>query len=234
MSALVADVAEAEEFLAKNPDIDTIQIAFTNQSGVARGKNLRRHDLLPIYQHARYLPGTMLALDITGEDVDESGLVWANGDADYLGKPIPGTLVRAPWLGPTFAQVLLSVYELDGSPCAYDPRHVLRRVIERFKEFDLTPVVACELEFFLVEHERGPNGELRVPASPVTGNRPWDIQAYGLRELDDFDPFFRDLYAACGFEVEGILREFFYLDGRYVDDVLMARTLTDAGSRAST
>ena len=123
MSALVADVAEAEEFLAKNPDIDTIQVVFTNQSGVGRGKNLRRHELLPVYQHARYLPGTMLALDITGDDVDESGLVWANGDADYLGKPVPGTLVRAPWLGATFAQVVLSVYELDGSPCPYDPRH---------------------------------------------------------------------------------------------------------------
>ena len=39
----------------------------------------------------------------------------------------------------------------------------------------------------------------------------------------------RDLYAACGFEVEGVLREFFYLEGRYVDDVLMALPLTDGG-----
>src|SRR4029453_2658492 len=99
---------------------------------------------------------------------------------------VPGTLVRAPWLGSTFAQVLLSVYELDGSPCVYDPRHVLRRVIDRFKEFDLTPVIACELEFFLVDRERGPNGELRIPASPVTGNRSWDIQVYGLLELEDY------------------------------------------------
>jgi glutamine synthetase len=211
MTALVADVAEAEEFLAKNPDIDTVQIVFTNQSGVPRGKNLRRHDLLAIYQHARYLPGTMLALDITGEDVDESGLVWADGDADRLGRPVPGTLVRAPWLGATFAQVVLSVYELDGSPCRYDPRHVLRRVIERFKEFDLTPVIACELEFYLVDRERGPDGALRPPASPVTGYRPWDIQVYGLRELDDFDPFFRDLYAACdtqGIPVETAISEY--------------------------
>ena len=44
----------------------------------------------------------------------------------------------------------------------------------------------------------------------------------------------RALYAACGFEVEGVLREFFYLDGRYVDDVLMALPLTGGGSPAST
>jgi ribosomal protein S18 acetylase RimI-like enzyme len=35
----------------------------------------------------------------------------------------------------------------------------------------------------------------------------------------------RQLYESCGFQVEGILREEFFLDGRYVDDVLMARTL---------
>jgi ribosomal protein S18 acetylase RimI-like enzyme len=35
----------------------------------------------------------------------------------------------------------------------------------------------------------------------------------------------RQLYQSCGFQVEGILREEFFLDGRYVDDVLMARTL---------
>jgi len=33
----------------------------------------------------------------------------------------------------------------------------------------------------------------------------------------------RRLYARCGFVEEGVLREEFLLDGRYVDDVLMAR-----------
>ncbi len=35
----------------------------------------------------------------------------------------------------------------------------------------------------------------------------------------------RKLYARCGFEVEGVLRAEFLLDGAYVDDVLMARRL---------
>ncbi len=54
-----------------------------------------------------------------------------------------------------------------------------------------------------------------------------------LRVLGN-NPGARALYAACGFEVEGVLREFFYLDGRYVDDVLMALPLTGDGSPAST
>jgi ribosomal protein S18 acetylase RimI-like enzyme len=39
----------------------------------------------------------------------------------------------------------------------------------------------------------------------------------------------RRLYESCGFRVEGVLREEFFLGGRYVDDVLMARML-DAGA----
>ena len=44
----------------------------------------------------------------------------------------------------------------------------------------------------------------------------------------------RALYAACGFEVEGVLRDLFVLEGRYVDDVLMSLDLTAGGSSAST
>lgn len=35
----------------------------------------------------------------------------------------------------------------------------------------------------------------------------------------------RRLYEACGFQIEGVLRDEFFLGGRYVDDVLMARFL---------
>jgi ribosomal protein S18 acetylase RimI-like enzyme len=41
----------------------------------------------------------------------------------------------------------------------------------------------------------------------------------------------RDLYAGCGFEVEAVLREFFLLDGRYVDDILMSMSFGSPASR---
>lgn len=206
----IATVEECDAFLAAHPEVENVQIFFVNQSGVPRGKNLRRRDLRAIFEYARMIPGTMLALDINGEDVEESGLVMSDGDADRLGKPVPGTLQPARWLGSDFAQVMLSIYELDGAPCLFDPRHVLKGVVDRFKELDLTPVIACELEFYLVDRARSEAGGRQGPASAITGHRSKHIQAYGLRELDDFQPFLNDLYAdgeAAGLPLESAISE---------------------------
>jgi len=206
----IATVEECDAFLAANPQIENVQVFFVNQSGVPRGKNLRRRDIRPVFEYARMLPGTMLALDITGNDVEESGFVMSDGDADRLGRPVPGTFAPAPWLGDDFAQVMLSVYELDGSPCDVDPRHVLQRVIDRFKEFELTPVIACELEFYVIDRKVPEAGGRRGPAAPATGHRSKDIQVYGLRELDDFQPFLSDVYKfgeAAGLPLESAISE---------------------------
>jgi glutamine synthetase len=206
----VASIEECDAFLDANPQIQNVQIFFVNQSGVPRGKNLRRRDIRPVFEYGRMIPGTMLALDITGADVEESGYVMSDGDADRRGRPVPGTFAPAPWLGDDFAQVMLSVYELDGSPCDVDPRHVLKRVIDRFKEFDLTPVVACELEFYIVDRKPTEGGEHQGPAALTTGHRSKDIQVYGLRELDDFQPFLDDVYKfgeAAGLPLESAIAE---------------------------
>ena len=194
MTKLVADIAEAREFLDKNPDIEFIQLVFTNQSGVPRGKNLRRHDLLPIYEHGRYLPGTMLALDITGEDVDDTGLVWDTGDADMTARPVAGTLVRAPWLAAPTGQLMLTMFDGKGQPAAADPRHALVRVLDGFARQGLTPVVACEIEFYLLKEEAG--GRL-VPAGGGRASERQKIDAYSLTRLDDLAPVFDDVYRAA-------------------------------------
>ncbi|MBX6323020.1 MAG: glutamine synthetase, partial [Rhodospirillaceae bacterium] len=126
------DAGEATRFLAENPDILAVQLLLTDPSGVARGKIVRRHELEPVYAQGRYLPGSILSLDITGADVEETGLVWDDGDADRRCFPVPGTLVRAPWHAEPTAQALLTMHELDGAPAPADPRHALARVIERF------------------------------------------------------------------------------------------------------
>ncbi len=210
-SKQIAPLAEAEAFFAKHPEIDAVDIIFTNMCGVPRGKRLRRHEVMGVYKAGRFLPGSVVVVDITGRDTEETELVWEDGDADRQVWPIPGTLVPSPWAGPGAAQFLTGFYELDGTPNDLDPRHVLGSVIDRMVGLGYTPDVAVELEFYLVDAKRGKDGRPRPARSPVTGETPGDIQVYGLTEMDDFRPFFDDLYAAAdaqGLPLEAAISEY--------------------------
>ncbi len=92
-----ASVTEAEAFLGSHPEVRHISLILTDNCGVARGKLLTRDELLSAYKNGRYLPGSFRVLDVTGRDVEETGMVWEDGDADRLGWPVPGTLVPTPW-----------------------------------------------------------------------------------------------------------------------------------------
>jgi glutamine synthetase len=207
----VADPAEARDFLAAHPEIQFFELIFTALSGVPRGKRLRRHELMAVYEQGRFLPGSILVCDITGRDCEETGLVWGDGDADRVARPAPGTLVPAPWLGADMAQVITSLYELDGAANDLDPRHVLARVLDRFAADGLTPVVACELEYYLVDAIRTASGGVELAGALATGERPSSHGVYGLRELEDFSPFLRELWAcadAQGVPLEGAIAEY--------------------------
>lgn len=65
----------------------------------------------------------------------------------------------------------------------------------------------------------------------VTSARGSGCRKIRLRVLATNEPA-RGLYASTGFAVEGVLREEFLLEGRYVDDVLMALQLDEGGRPA--
>lgn len=207
----IADPKEVKAFLDKHPEIQFFEIVFTNLAGVPRGKRLRRHEIEAVYENGRFLPGSILVNDITGQDVEATGLVWEDGDADRVARPIPGRITPAPWLGADVAQAPVTMFELDGAPHDLDPRHVLQRVIDRFVADGLVPVVACELEYYLVDARRTPAGKIQLPPSPLTGDRATQHQVYGLREVEEASGFLRDLWAsadAMGIPLEGAISEY--------------------------
>lgn len=190
--------AEAQAFLEKNPDITSIQVIWTDMCGVARGKVLRRDELVPAWKDGRFMPISALVLDITGQDVPETGLVFDEGDRDMLLWPVPESLVRIPWMPEPTAQYLASIHDLDGTPHYADPRNALEAIVKRFQtELNMTPVGAVELEFFLMDRASAIAGEPRAPKSLINEHRPQHYQAYYLQDLEDFQPFFTDLYAYC-------------------------------------
>jgi glutamine synthetase len=189
-----ADPREADEFLARNPDIEAVHVVITDANGIGRGKSIARSELSTLYRSGRNVAGSILGLDVTGEDVEETGLVWSAGDADKVCWPVPESLARATWQARPTAQLLMTMHEADGTPAAADPRHVLARVVERLVADGYTPVVAAELEFYIAERD----GMGIAPARGiVSGARPVRVDSYGLDKLDDMAPLFDDLYAAA-------------------------------------
>src|SRR6478752_7648889 len=187
--------AEAQRFLDANPDIDTVQVVWTDLCGVARGKVLRRDEVVPAWKDGRFMPISALVLDATGQDVPETGLVFDEGDRDMLLWPAPQSMVPIPWATTPSAQYIASVHDLDGKPHYADPRNALESIVKRFNELNMTPVGAVEVEFFLMDREAAFAGTPRAPKALTNGARPQHYQAYHLQDLDDFAPFFQDLYA---------------------------------------
>jgi len=222
----LASQAELARFLDAYPDIQAVQIMITDPSGVLRGKSVRREELQRIFETGRQVAGSILGLDITGEDVDATGLVWDTGDADMTARPIAGSLKVTPWLAAPTAQLMLTMFDGAGAPAAADPRHALARMVERFAALGMTPVVACEIEFYLLKEESG--GRLAPAGGGRAGER-HKIDAYSLTRLDDLAPLFDDVYraaAAQGLPAETLMSEYapgqFEITLHHRDDALLA------------
>ena len=189
---------ELPDFLAARPQLRFIDLLLNDLNGVDRGKRLDVGGSHAVFQNGLLLPGSMFALDVPGHTVEETGLGFDEGDADRPCLPVAGTLVDVPWLDHGVAQAQLSMHERDGQPFACDPRHVLARVLERFGQLGLTPVVAVELEFYLLDRALTVQGLPQAPVSPLTGRREHRTQINSMLDLDACSRVLADIDSACG------------------------------------
>src|SRR6476661_6090633 len=95
---------EATAFLASNAEVASVHLVWTDLCGVQRGKILRRDEVVPAWRDGRFFPISAMVLDVTGQDIPETGLVFDEGDRDMLMWPVPGSLVRIPWAHEPSAQ----------------------------------------------------------------------------------------------------------------------------------
>jgi glutamine synthetase len=169
-------------------------VAAADINGQPRGKRVPVRFADAVVENGTRFPMSVLNLDIWGEDIEDSPLVFDSGDVDGVLKPTERGFIPMPWLDAPTALLPIWMFHENGKPYEGDPRHALAHVISLYKERGLTPVCAMELEFFLIDDS---GKKLQVPPSPRSGKRRKAAEIMSIRALDMFDTFFTDLYDAC-------------------------------------
>ena len=118
------------------------------------------------------------------------------GQFRHLLRPDENTIRLVPWYTEATAQVISDCDYADGSPVDISPRWVLKRVLELYHARGWQPIVAPELEFFLVQVNKDPDYPL-VPPVGRSGRTESGRQAYGIDAVNEFDPIFEDVYDYC-------------------------------------
>ncbi|MEM7424516.1 MAG: glutamine synthetase family protein [Pseudomonadota bacterium] len=192
-------VDEARAFLEANPGVEYLDAFIIDLCGRAVGKRHPAHQIEKLYSSGSQLCAGTYLLDVNGNTSDPLGYGFSDGDPDADSHPVPGTLCLAPWSQGKGAQCLLELKnEGTSDPVWFEPRAVLRSVVDGFAERGLTPVVAVELEFYLIDRERTENGAPQPPLNPRTGERSWKGNVFGLDELEDYRAFLTLMAEYCG------------------------------------
>lgn len=176
------------------PNTQNLRCGAVDLNGQARGKRIPLKKAAALAKDGVRFPLSALNLDMWGEDIEDSPLVFASGDADGRFLPTERGFVPMPWLAKPTALLPLWAYHDDGRPFAGDPRQALAAVLDRYAARGLTPVVATEMEFYLINDE---GGTPTPPNSPRSGRARGGSDILSLREMDAFEEFFNDLYAGC-------------------------------------
>ena len=176
--------------------VTEIECLVPDLTGVARGKILPREKFTE--DRGMRLPEAVVAMGVTGELPDDGPYfdVISSTDRDMHLRPDPSTVRIVPWATDPTAQVIHDCYDKHGVLVPFAPRSVLRRVCGLFEAEGWTPVVAPELEFYLVARNPDPDIPLKPPVGR-SGRAETSRQAYSIDAVNEFDPLFEDVYDCC-------------------------------------
>jgi glutamine synthetase len=196
--AFVADArVEFESLMHRHPEIEQVDAVLIDICGAFRGKRLPRADVARLFDTGMQLPKSVYLMDAKGEMVNPFGRGFGDGDPDGTAWPLPGTISRVWGDGPPRGQLFTTMRNDDGTPVVGEPRAALEHALGRFAELRLTPVVALELEFYLIDKARAADGGPLPPMNPRTGQRERDNAVYSIDDLDRYRPFLTALNDAA-------------------------------------
>jgi glutamine synthetase len=167
-----------------------IEILLVGMNGDLRGKRIPKSKESKVWDGTVRLPSSTQSLDIWGDDNDDiTGLSLSVGDPDGQCIPDKRTTTPMPWGPEGSTQVLATMHEMDGTPSFMDPRAILANLLKRFNDLGLTPVVATELEFYVMQDDWRETGRPRPPARLMYRDQPNGFQLYDMGAVDALDDY---------------------------------------------
>ncbi len=213
-------------WLAVRPEIQFIFACICDLNGTLRGKRVPADQAQKVMEGSVRMPLSLVGVDVWGEDIENSKLVFETGDADGLCDFTGRSLAPITWIDRPSAIAMLWMRHEDGTAFEGDPRRALAHVVDRFKALGFTPVVATELEFYLCDPAAD---QPQPPQSPVTGKRLDSDGVMSIDEIEHFGAFLNDVYDACaqqGISADAAISENgagqFEINMKHVDDPLKA------------
>ena len=202
----LANIPDAAKDYLDGRRVDEVECLIPDMSGIARGKAMPASKFAT--QKQFYLPNSIFFQTITGDWAEAAGDEGFT-EPDMVLTPDFETTTAAPWTADTTLQVIHDAHTKAGEPVPYAPRNVLRRVVQLFNERGWQPVVAPEMEFYLVAPNIDPGKAIEAMIGR-SGRPAAARQAYSIAAVDEFGPVIDHIYdfaEAQGFEIDGIVQE---------------------------
>lgn len=189
-------------------NIEEMECITPDQSGVPRGKIMPAKKFLS--QTALALPSSVFMTTVTGGYPEDSDIFqYPESDGDLKLVPDFNTLCTVPWETHPTAQVICDLVEKNGTYTEYTPRNVLRKVVGLYNKYGYKPVVAPEIEFYIVRKNPDPDYPLTAPVGR-SGRAIGGGQGYSIAGVNEFDELIDDIYnfsEAQGLEIDTLIHE---------------------------
>ena len=137
-----------QEFLQKHPDTELVEMILPDICGGLRGKWVTREKFDKLMGGQLKMPLSSLVCECWAATARPGFSVRAM--ATVIVSPMAAPWCRCPGRTAPWRRCWCRCSEIDGAPCAYDSRHILTGLMARFAALGLTPVVATEMEFYLL------------------------------------------------------------------------------------
>ncbi len=189
--------------------IDEVECIVPDINGVQRGKVLPAKKFLSsVRDKSLRIPGSVFICTIDGHYPEDISDIW-DKDPDKVMIADADTICVAPGFKSPTAFVIADVYNGDGTPVEIAPRQILKKVLGLYAAKGWKPIIAPEVEFYLVSQNVDPDFPL-VPPTGSSGRSETASQPYGLEAMNEYEDIIDHIYDDCelmGLDIDTMIHE---------------------------